>query len=70
LTNDVIVVAKSQGTLETAGHSTSLTKEKEFSQMVSESRDLSIMRLAAANIVGVPCVRRKVERKEARKGKA
>lgn len=46
---------------ETAGYSASMIsherereREREFSQMVSESRDLSIMRLAVANIVGVP----------------
>lgn len=31
--------------------------------MVSESRDLSIIRLVVANIVGVPCARWKVEGK-------
>lgn len=38
--------------------------EREFSQMVSESRDLSIIRLVVANIVGVPRARWKVEGKE------
>ena len=72
LTNGAVLVAKSQETLRTSASILSHERERILADGLGVEGSIDHASLAAVNIVGVLCARRKVKgkKKEARKGEA